>query len=258
MNIFFKAIIIGVAAAGCSALSSCTSMPSGEESGESLSAYVEPRIGTAHCRWFHFAPGAMPFGLAKPGPSTNGHWGNPSGWEATGYDYRDTSIEGFPCLHEFQVGGIVLMPTAGDLITVPGDTTGGKGYRSHFDRADEIATPGYYSVLLKDYGIRAELTATPRVARSEELVIIIDPAQGEEGIAALVVKFKALVEAHGTLTEVDEWGKRRLAYPINDLNEGYYVLMTFNADPALPAEMDRVLRITDGIMRSMIVCKDEK
>ena len=55
-----------------------------------LTDYVEPRVGTAHCRWFHFAPGAMPFGMAKPGPSTNGHLGNKWGWEATGYDYRDT------------------------------------------------------------------------------------------------------------------------------------------------------------------------
>lgn len=53
---------------------------------ENLSQYVEPRIGTAHCRWFHFAPGAMPFGMAKPAPSTNGSLGNKSGWEATGYD----------------------------------------------------------------------------------------------------------------------------------------------------------------------------
>jgi small subunit ribosomal protein S6 len=97
-----------------------------------------------------------------------------------------------------------------------------------------------------------------KVNANYELVFIIDPAQGEEGIAALVAKFKALVESHGTLAEVDEWGKRRLAYPINDLNEGYYVLMTFNSEPAFPAELDRVLRITDGIMRSMIVCKDEK
>ena len=71
---------------------------------EELSQYVEPRIGTAHCRWFHFTPGAMPFGMAKSAPSTNGHIGNKSGWEATGYDYRDQSIEGFPCLHEFQIG----------------------------------------------------------------------------------------------------------------------------------------------------------
>lgn len=133
---------------------------------EELGQYVEPRIGTAHCRWFHFTPGAMPFGMAKPAPSTNGHIGNKSGWEATGYDYRDQSIEGFPCLHEFQIGGIVLMPTNGTLKTIPGavDDTSGNGYRSRFDRADEIATAGYYSVLLKDYGIKAELTATPRVA----------------------------------------------------------------------------------------------
>lgn len=159
---------------------------------EELSQYVEPRIGTAHCRWFHFTPGAMPFGMAKPAPSTNGHIGNKSGWEATGYDYRDQSIEGFPCLHEFQVGGIVLMPTNGALKTIPGaveDTTG-NGYRSRFDRADEIATAGYYSVMLKDYGIRAELTATPRVAfqrftfpvgKESRILFDIGNRQGESG-----------------------------------------------------------------------------
>ena len=133
---------------------------------ESLTQYVEPRIGTAHCRWFHFAPGAMPFSMAKPAPATNAHVGNKSGWEATGYDYRDQTVEGFPVFHEFQVGGVALMAANGDLKTIPGplaDTTG-IGYRSRFDHEDEIATAGYYSVLLKDYGIRAELTSTPRVA----------------------------------------------------------------------------------------------
>lgn len=159
---------------------------------EELSQYVEPRIGTAHCRWFHFTPGAMPFGMAKPAPSTNGHIGNKSGWEATGYDYRDNTIEGFPCLHEFQIGGIALMPTFGTLKTVPGavgDTTG-TGYRSRFDRKDEIATAGYYSVLLKDYSIRAELTATPRVAfqrftfpagNENHILFDIGNRQGESG-----------------------------------------------------------------------------
>ena len=97
-----------------------------------------------------------------------------------------------------------------------------------------------------------------KVTANYEAVFVIDPAQGEEGIAALVAKFKGLVEKNGTLTEVDEWGKRRLAYPINDLTEGYYVLMTFNSVPTFPAEMDRIFRITDGILRSMIVCVDEK
>ena len=96
-----------------------------------------------------------------------------------------------------------------------------------------------------------------KVSANYEVVYIIDPAQGEENIAALVAKFKAMAEARGTVAEVDEWGKRRLAYPIDDLNEGYYVFMTFTADAAFPAELDRVMRITDGVMRSMIVCKDE-
>lgn len=163
-----------------------------EKAAEELSQYVEPRIGTAHCRWFHFTPGAYPFGMAKPAPSTNGHLGNNSGWEATGYDYRDTSIEGFPCLHEFQVGGIVLMPTVGELKTVPGavDDSTGTGYRSRFDHSEEIATAGYYSVNLQDYNIRAELTATPRVAfqrytfpASDESRILFDIGnrQGESG-----------------------------------------------------------------------------
>lgn len=180
----------------------CTS-PKETKQAEELSQYVEPRIGTAHCRWFHFAPGAMPFGMAKPGPSTNGHVGNNSGWEATGYDYRDTSIEGFPCLHEFQVGGIVLMPTAGELKTIPGavDDSTGRGYRSRFDRSDEIATAGYYSVLLKDYQIKAELTATPRVAfqrftfpagNESRILFDIGNRQGESG---------AVRDAHVMLTD---------------------------------------------------------
>ena len=96
-----------------------------------------------------------------------------------------------------------------------------------------------------------------KVSANYEVVYIIDPAQGEENTAALVAKFKTLVEQNGTLAEVEEWGKRHLAYPINDLTEGYYVLMTFNAKPEFPRELDRILRITDGVMRSLIVCKDQ-
>lgn len=127
--------------------------------------YVDPLIGTAHCRWFHFTPGAAPFGMAKPAPSTNGSAGNLQGWEATGYDFRDSTIEGFANFHEFQLGGILFAATTGKLQTIPGKASDPEsGYRSRFDRQDEKATAGYYSVLLKDYKIRAELTATPRVA----------------------------------------------------------------------------------------------
>ena len=92
-----------------------------------------------------------------------------------------------------------------------------------------------------------------KITGKYEVLYIIDPAQGEEGIAALVEKFKAMVEAEGTLTNIDEWGKRRLAYPINDLPEGYYVLMNFEANPAFPAEMERVMKITEGVMRCLTI-----
>ena len=85
-----------------------------------------------------------------------------------------------------------------------------------------------------------------------ELMYIIDLDKGEEGIAAIVEKFKALIEANGTLDEMEEWGKRKLAYLINDKPEGYYGLVKFTSAPQFPAELDRVLKITDGVMRSLI------
>ena len=90
-----------------------------------------------------------------------------------------------------------------------------------------------------------------KITGKYEVLYILNPALGEEGIAALVEKFKAMVEAEGTLTNVDEWGKRRLAYPINDLPEGYYVLMNFESKPAFPAELERVMKITEGVMRCL-------
>lgn len=97
-----------------------------------------------------------------------------------------------------------------------------------------------------------------KLSANYEVLYVIDPSLGEEATADVVAKFKTLVEAKGTVSEVDEWGKRRLAYPINDLNDGYYVLMTFTATPDLPAELDRQLRINDSVMRSIIVCTDEQ
>ncbi len=85
-----------------------------------------------------------------------------------------------------------------------------------------------------------------------ELMYIIDLDKGEEEISALVEKFKALIEANGMLNELEEMGKRRLAYLINDKPDGYYVLVRFQSAPEFPAELDRVLKITDGIMRSLI------
>jgi small subunit ribosomal protein S6 len=97
-----------------------------------------------------------------------------------------------------------------------------------------------------------------KITGKYEVTFIIDCSLGDDGVAAMVEKFKTLVADNATIIgEVDEWGKRRLAYPINDLNEGYYVFITFESKPDFPAELDRVFKITDGLMRSLIVCIDD-
>ena len=88
-----------------------------------------------------------------------------------------------------------------------------------------------------------------KITGKYEVLYIINPTLGEESITALVEKFKAMVEAEGTLTNIDIWGKRRLAYAINDMAEGYYVLMNMETKPEFPAELEHVMKITEGVMR---------
>ena len=86
-----------------------------------------------------------------------------------------------------------------------------------------------------------------------EAMVVISTKQEEDVIKGLVEKFKSLIEENGTLVSVDEWGKKRLAYMINKETEGYYVLYTFEAKPEFPAELSRRLKITEGLLRSMII-----
>lgn len=90
---------------------------------------------------------------------------------------------------------------------------------------------------------------------SYETIMVLNTKNGEDAVTALVEKFKALIESHGTIDSVDDWGKRRLAYEIQDETEGYYVLVNFTCPPEFPAELDRVYKITDGVLRSLIVAK---
>lgn len=96
-----------------------------------------------------------------------------------------------------------------------------------------------------------------KINANYEALYILDPALGEEEITALVEKFKGVVEANGTVSEIDQWGKRRLAYPINDEEEGVYTVIKFTSEPSFPAELDRVYKITDGVLRTMIVAEAE-
>ena len=96
-----------------------------------------------------------------------------------------------------------------------------------------------------------------KMSEKYEVMYIINPNFSEEQTAAIVEKFKALVEANGTLDELEEMGKRKLAYEINYISEGYYVLMKFTSGTEFPAELDRILGITDGIMRRLITLRAE-
>lgn len=96
-----------------------------------------------------------------------------------------------------------------------------------------------------------------KVSANYETVVVINTKLGEDGIKAMVEKVTNLITQNGTLESVDEWGKRRLAYPIEDETEGYYVLFNFTSAPSFPAELDRVYKITEGILRTLIIAKED-
>lgn len=96
-----------------------------------------------------------------------------------------------------------------------------------------------------------------KISGKYETIFIVNPTLEEAAATAVVDKFESLIEANGTNVEVEDWGKRRLAYPIEDQTEGVYTLVRFESKPEFPAELDRIYKITDGIMRSIIVCLDD-
>ncbi len=97
-----------------------------------------------------------------------------------------------------------------------------------------------------------------KIINSYETLYVIDPDLTEDATKALVEKFTALINANGTASEVNEWGKRKLAYPINDKTEGYYVLVNFTSEGSFPAELERIFKITEGILRAIVIRHEEK
>lgn len=95
-----------------------------------------------------------------------------------------------------------------------------------------------------------------KVKNSYETVLVVSTKLGDENVSALVQKIKSLIESNAALDCFDEWGKRKLAYEINKETEGYYVLFGFTSEAEFPAELDRVYKITDGILRSIIIKKN--
>ncbi len=88
-----------------------------------------------------------------------------------------------------------------------------------------------------------------------EAVVVFSLKNGEDAVKALVAKFSDLIKEHAELVDVDEWGKRKLAYDINYESEGYYVVYHFDSKPEFPDELERVINITDGVLRYIVVLR---
>lgn len=91
-----------------------------------------------------------------------------------------------------------------------------------------------------------------------EIMFIIDPTLEDDKKNATIEIVKEIIEADGTVGKVDVWGMKKLAYPIQKKNDGYYIVAEFQAGEALPKELDRRMKISDAVMRHIIINKDEK
>ena len=94
-----------------------------------------------------------------------------------------------------------------------------------------------------------------RINADYEVIFIIAPEIGDEATTATVDRFVSLIEENGTVMEKSDWGRRRLAYPIEDFTEGYYVHVNFTADSQFPVELERIFNITDVIIRYLVIKK---
>jgi predicted alpha-1,2-mannosidase len=218
-----RTFLEGAAAIGAMTVLPATGLAAAMED-EDLLQWVDPRIGTGghgHC----FPGAALPFGAVQLSPDTFNN-----GWDwCSGYHISDSSIMGFSHTHLSGTGcgdllDFLVMPGTGPAKIVPGTRENpDEGYRSRFNHADETMTPGYYSVLLKDYGIRAELTATERTGlhrytfpASDSAYIVLDLQHGYEGggggnvLSAELSRPAPNTLAGGRITKA--WGNHRHAY----------------------------------------------
>ena len=151
--------------------------------------YVDPLLGTSSSRWMLFPGPCLPFGMVKLSPDNTDKWSMDAG-----YEYSITSISGFGHVHSWMMGSFLIMPTTGTIKIMSGTKDDpDSGYRSRFKHENETASPGYYSVLLDDYKIRAELTAATRAGmqrytfpESQKAHILFDLQVPEEGTPQII------------------------------------------------------------------------
>ena len=180
--------------------------------------YVDPFLGTSSCRWMLFPGPTMPFGMVKLSPDNTDEWTMDAG-----YEYGIHSISGFGHVHSWMMGSFLCMPATGNILIDPGTKEDpDAGYRSRINHDNEKASPGYYSVILDDYGIKAELTATTRggfqrytFPKTDAAHILFDlqvPEEGQPEIISASVKKITDNEIAGTMYRIAGWNEYKLHF----------------------------------------------
>ena len=180
--------------------------------------YVDPFLGTSSSRWMLFPGPTMPFGMVKLSPDNTDEW-----IMDAGYEYDIPSVSGFGHVHSWMMGSFLTMPVIGDLKIVPGTKDNpDAGYRSRITPEEQVASPGYYSVLLEDYQIKAELTATTRggfqrytFPSAEKARVLFDlqvPEEGQPEIASAEIKKISNTEISGYVHRVQGWNDYKLHF----------------------------------------------
>ncbi len=180
--------------------------------------YVDPFIGTSTSRWMQFPGPAMPFGMVKLSPDNTDEW-----TMNAGYEDSIKSICGFGHIHSWMTGSFLMMPVTGELHIQPGTKEHPEGgYRSHIKPGSAIASAGYYSVILDDYKIRAELTASTRCGfqrytfpKSNSSKIMVDlqvPEEGRPDIIRAVIHKINDTEITGSIHRIDGWNDYTLHF----------------------------------------------
>ncbi len=185
--------------------------------------YVDPLLGTSSSRWMLFPGSAMPFGMVKLSPDNTDGTGYQLG---AGYEYKINSISGFGHVHSWMMGSFLTMPATGEIKILPGSKDDPDfGYRSRINHDNEKASPGYYSILLDDYGIKAELTSTTRggfqrytFPKEESGHILFDlqvPEEEQPTIIGASVKKVNDTEIEGYVKrEAGEWNEYTLHFVV--------------------------------------------
>lgn len=208
--------------------------------------YVDPMIGTSTSRWMIYPGPSMPFGMVKLSPDNQEQQ-----WKA-GYEYTVDNIAGFSHIHSWVMGGLLMMPTNGPLKVKPGtEKNPDAGYRSRFSHSKEQASPGYYSVVLDDYDIKAELTSTTRAGvqrytfpGSENSQVLIDlKTPTEYGYELESAYIKKVSE-----TEIEGFAKQQTYDGFSSLNNEYVIHFVAEFDQPIVSfggwENDRIDRNT--------------